>query len=103
MKPKFTFVIAVAVIVFGYLYAATDTAFGQVVVQAPGTTVCIGGNCYAPVPVYSPPQRIMVPRVQYQPYQYQGSAIVERRYHTPIRNWFFGRYRGYHYYAPVQR
>ena len=58
------------------------------------------------VPVYQAPcigcvvPQIYLPQVQYVPYQYQGSQVVERQFATPIRNALFGRYRAYHYYAP---
>ena len=50
---------------------------------------------YKPVTVYQPAYQLV-------PYQYAGSAITEQRYHTPIRNALFGRYRGYHFYTPLR-
>lgn len=64
---------------------------------------CIGCQPVQVMPMMpAAPQIIYQPRTVYHPYQYQGSAIVERRYATPFRNALFGRWRGYHYYAPIQ-
>lgn len=57
---------------------------------------CVGGRCYAPAPV------IYQPRVVYQPYQYRGTTVTPKVYHTPIRNWLFGTARVQHIYAPYQ-
>lgn len=46
------------------------------------------------------PDTLWVPRVEYQPYQYDGSRVWERRYSTPFRNLLFGRWRVDHYYRP---
>lgn len=52
------------------------------------------------VPVYAPPV-VYVPQVIYQPYQYDRTEVIRREYRTPLRDWFLGRYRINHYYAPV--
>ena len=49
-----------------------------------------------------PPQTLYVPQVQMLPYQYQRTDIARRHYVTPIRAWFFGRYRINHVYSPAQ-
>ena len=68
-------------------------------------TVCIGGNCGASVYVQTPGVRVQVappvvyqPQVTYKPYVYRGSTISERRYPTPWRDRWFGRYSIQHYY-----
>ena len=105
MKTKVSFVMATALIVLGYLFAAADTAFGQ------NNTICRNGVCWAvPVVPVAPvavvpvqPPTVYVPQVTYKPYQYQGTAVYRKNYHTPLRTLLFGRYRATHFYAPVQR
>lgn len=90
----------VALFVASTIYAA---GVGVHVGGNPGVSVsvnptCFGGNCgFAAAPWY-----IYQPRVYYQPYQYQGTVVSEMRYPTPLRNWFFGRSRSYHYYTPAR-
>ena len=83
-----------------FMFVATACA-DQTVINVPVYQVA-PYRIYTPNPVYYgyTPQTLLVPRVQYQPYQYQGSRIWERRYSTPFRNWMFGRYRIDHYYSP---
>lgn len=63
----------------------------QPVVTQQAAPVCV--NCIPAPTVYAP---VTV----YQPYQYRGSAVYERRYPTPLRNWLHGRYGVTHYYSP---
>ena len=80
-----------------------STAYGQYAqVIAPGAGVCVGPTCGVSVRVNAPPPIMWQPRVQMQPMQYQGSQMYLRQYRTPIRNWWFGRYRVIHQYSPCQ-
>ena len=87
-----------------FAFYGTDRVFGQDLQKpspVPYQAGCIG--CVPVVPVMPmAPAVIYQPQVVYQPYQYMGSALYERRYATPFRNALFGRYRGYHYYSPMQ-
>ena len=60
-------------------------------------------NCPACVRVQVAPQIIMRPQIQWQPYQYQGSAYYQKQYRTPLRNLLFGRGVLVHRYAPLQQ
>ena len=69
-----------------------------------GVSVQVTPTCYGPGCGFSmqTPPVIYQPRTVYQPYQYQGSTVAQIQYPTPIRNWWFGRYRTWHYYRPMR-
>ena len=82
-------------------------AFTVVGLDAVEPQPCLNGACGQtviqigiPQQVYIPPAPPVVyrPVTTYQPLQYQGSVIGERRYATPIRDSLFGRWFGFHYY-----
>ena len=70
-------------------------------VSFPVSAQCVGGACYK-APVY--PQRVVMPRVVYQPMQLRGVRYEVR--HGWYPGWFFGRPRPVYsvpVYEPVQQ
>lgn len=87
-------------VVWFALLVGAATAFAS-----PASAQCVNGRCYrvcpAPPSVYAVvPPTVYVPRVEYKPYQYQGSVYVPYQFRTPVRRFIFGDGRIYNYYAP---
>ena len=49
---------------------------------------CVNGVCK--LRATAPPPVVYQPQTVYQPYQYNGSYVVPRNYHTPVRKVLFG-------------